>query len=261
MTATPSLLRPAAAIARHTVLEARRNRLLPLLAALALAALAVSAYLRELALAEGAQLQAAVLAATLRLAAVALTAGFVVTSLAREAADQGQLLLLALPLPRAAYVLGKLAGHAVLAAIPVAVFGLLALLLAPWQQAALWAASLLCECWLVAAFSLLCMLGLGQALPALAASAGFYLLARSIATLQLLGHAPQAAADAGQRWLGAAIDLLALLLPPLERYTRSAWLVYHDGSAAALLDIVLQTALYLVLLGAAAVIDFQRRNW
>ena len=257
----PSALSAAAAIARYTLLEGLRNRLPWLLLASALAALALGGFLGQLALTESVQLQAALLGALLRLAAVGVIAGFVATSMAREAADKGQELLLALPQPRAVYLAGKLAGFGALALAPALLFGALALLWAPPPQAALWAVSLLGECWIVAAFSVLCMLTMNQALPALAATCGFYLLARVIGTLQLLGHGAGHADGVGRQALTGAIDLLALLLPHLDQFTRSSWLLYHDGNAAALLAVLAQTAIYVALLALAALFDLYRRNF
>jgi ABC-type transport system involved in multi-copper enzyme maturation permease subunit len=247
-------------IAHYTLLEALRNRLLWLLVLLALGALAVSGFLQDLALTENRALQTALLAAVLRLAAVFLIATFVITSMLREANDKGQELLLALALPRAAYLFGKLAGFGALALLPALLFGALALFGAPPDQAALWGVSLLCELWIMAAFSLLCMLTLRQALPALAVAAAFYLLARVIGTLQLLGHGSVVPRDAAQLWLGRALDLLALLLPHLDNFSRSDWLLYHSGSVADLLAIAAQTALYVGLLTAAALFDLYRKS-
>lgn len=247
-------------IARYTLLEALRNRLLWLLLVVALGAVGLSGFLNELALTESRQLQAALLGALLRVAAVFLIATFVITSMVREANDKGLELLMALPLPRAVYLLGKLAGFAALAVLPAMLFGALALFFAPPSQAALWAVSLLCECWIVAAFSLLCVLTLSQVLPALAAAFAFYLLARAIGTLQLLGHGASTAHSAGQQALGTAIDGLSLLLPHLDRFTRSDWLVYHDGSAVDLLAIAAQTAIYVALMAAAGLFDLYRKQ-
>jgi ABC-type transport system involved in multi-copper enzyme maturation permease subunit len=251
-----SMVAPALTIARYTLLEALRNRLLWLLLLAACGAIAASGLLHEVALTESRQLQAALLAAVLRLAAVFLVATFVVTSMVREANDKGQELLLALPLPRAVYLLGKLAGFAALAVLPAVLFGALGLFFAPPAQAALWSLSLLAELWIVAAFSLLCMLTLNQVLPALAAAFAFYLLARTAATLQLLAHGP------GQPdpLLARAMDLLALLLPNLDAFARSDWLLYHGGTAAELAAIAIQSAIYVTLLTAAALFDLYRKN-
>ena len=254
------MLRPVLTIARYTVLEARHNRLGPLLLLVALAALGFSGFLNQLALTESRQLQAALLAATLRLAAVFLVATFVVTSMLREAHDKGLELLLALPLPRAAYLLGKLAGYGALALAPALLFGALGLFFAPPAQAALWGLSLWCELWIVAAFSLLCALSFSQVAPALAAGAGFYLLARAIGGLQLIGHGRFGSHSPAQRAVGAGLDLVAALLPRLDSFTRTEWLMYHTGNAAALLDIGLQTLLYVGLLTAAALFDLYRKS-
>jgi len=257
---SPSPPGVALAIARHTALEAWRNRLLWLLLLAAAGAVALGAFLDQLALTESRQLQAAVLAALLRLAAVFLIAAFVVTSMLREAADKGLELLLALPVPRYVYLLGKLAGFAALAVLPAALFGALALLLAPAAQALLWSASLLCELWIVAAFSLLCAVSLRQALPALAAAGAFYLLARLIALLQLLGQGPGATRGPSQRLFNLLLDGIALLLPHLESFTRTEWLLYQTGSAAALVPIVAQTAIFVSLMAVAALFDLYRKN-
>lgn len=254
------MMRPALTIARYTLLEALRNRLLWLLLVMAAGAVALSGFLNELALTESRQLQAALLGAVLRLAAVFLIATFVVTSMAREASDKGLELLLALPMPRAVYLFGKLAGFGALALLPALCFGALGLFFAPPAQAGLWAFSLLCECWIVAAFSVLCMLTLSQVLPALAAAFGFYLLARVIAALQLLGHGAAKVQSAGQQVLNTGIDGLALLLPHLDQFTRSDWLVYHNGSSGELAALAAQTAIYVALMSAAALFDLQRKN-
>jgi ABC-type Na+ efflux pump permease subunit len=159
----------ALTIARYTLLEALRNRLLWLVLLMALGAVGVSGFLNELALTESRELQAALLGAVLRLAAVFLVATFVVTSMVREANDQGLQLLMALPMPRAVYLFGKLAGFGALALLPALLFGALGLFFAPPAQAALWTISLLCECWIVAAFAVRCTLTLNQVTPALAA--------------------------------------------------------------------------------------------
>ncbi|MET3131373.1 ABC-type transport system involved in multi-copper enzyme maturation permease subunit [Oxalobacteraceae bacterium GrIS 1.11] len=254
------MLRPTLTIAAYTLLEALRNRLIWLLLLVALGAIGLSGFLDELALTESRQIQAALLAATLRLAAVFLLSTFVVTSMVREANDKGLELLLALPMPRAAYLLGKLGGFCALALLPALLFGALSALFAPPAQSALWTLSLLCELWIVAAFSLFCALSFKQVMPALAACAGFYVLARSVGSLQLIGHGRFGAHSPSQQALGAGIDLIAAVLPGLDQFTRTEWLLYYTGDGAALLAVLLQTAIYVGLMTAAALFDFYRKS-
>jgi ABC-type transport system involved in multi-copper enzyme maturation permease subunit len=238
----------ALAIAAATVLEARRTRLAWVLGAVLLGALGLAVFLGKLALTESGELQAALLAALLRFASVLLVATFVVTSTQREANDKGRDLLLALPVSRAAYLLGKLAGFGLVALFPALLSGVLAAQFAPAGQAAAWSISLLIELWIVAAFSLLCAQGFRHAFPALGATAAFYLLARSAGTLQLLGHGNPLA------------DAIAALLPHLDRFARTEWLVYHTGSVAQLWPQLAQGAIYLALLAAAALFDLYRKD-
>lgn len=247
-------------IARYTLLEAVRNRLAWLFLLVACAAVGLSGFLQELALTESRAVQAALLAALLRIAAVFLVSTFVVTSMVREANDKGLELLLALPMPRSTYLLGKLCGFGALAMLPALLFGALCLFFAPIGQAALWSVSLLCELWIVAAFALLCVLSFSQVMPALAACAGFYLLARSIGSLQLIGHGGHGAQSWQQQAMAGGIDTLAFLLPRLDTFTRTEWLLYHGGDLAALLAVLGQSAVYIALLGSAALFDFYRKS-
>jgi len=194
----------------------------------------------------------------LRVASVFLVLIFVLSSMAREAADKGLQLLLAQAYSRTTYLSGKLLAYAALALLPALLFGALALLVAPAAQAALWALSLLCECWIMAAFAVLCMLSLQQLPAALALCSGFYLLARSIDTLQLLGHGARAPA-ASHGPASQLVELLALLLPHLDRYTRSEWLVYHSGTLGDLAGLLIQTSVCLLLLVLAALYDLYRK--
>jgi len=250
----------ARTIALYTLLEALRNRLMWLVVAVALIGVGLSGFLQEIALTESRQIQLAMLAAFLRFSAVFLLATFVVTSMVREFNDKGLELVLALELPRAGYLFGKLAGFAALALVPALLFGLLTLLLAPPEQAAWWTLSLVCELWIVAAFSLLCVLTFNQVMAALSASMAFYLLARSVTAFQLIGHGPMTDQSISQQIINFVINAIGVLLPHFDEFTRTDWLVYHSGDLTALLPVLAQTGIYLALLAGAALFDLYRKN-
>ncbi len=254
------MLRQASTIAYYTLLEALRNRLMWLLGLILVAGIGISGFLGELAVTESAQVQVALLAAFFRLAAVFLVATFVVTSLVREFNDKGLELVLALPLPRAGYVLGKLAGFAALAVVPALLFGALTAFFAPPLQATLWTVSLLAELWIVAAFSLLCVLTFNQIMAALSAVMAFYLLARSIAALQLIGQGGISSDSLSQKVVAGVINAIALMLPRLDQFTRTEWLAYGGGGWATLAPLLVQTALYMTLLTGAGLFDLYRKN-
>lgn len=249
-------------IARYTLIEALRNRLLWLGLILVAGGLAFTQFLQQVAITESNQIQAALLAAVLRAGAVFILAGFVVTSMVREISDNVIELILSRPLRRSSYFLGKLAGYAAVALALALIFSLPLALFAPAARVALWGLSLACELLLVTAFALFCVLTLTQVMSALAAVAGFYLLARSIGALQLMAANPLSdTLTIGQQALNFLIDAIAFLLPGLERMTQTAWLIYAAPTAAEIAQLLAQTAVYALLLCGAALFDLQRKNF
>jgi len=97
-------------------------------------------------------------------------------------------------------------------------------------------------------------------MPALAASSGFYVLARSVGGLQLLAHSPGSGPSWPRQAMASAIDGLAMLLPRLDNFTRTEWLLYATGDWHALGMVAAQTLIYVALLTACALCDFYRRN-
>lgn len=244
-------------IARATLLEALRSRLFWLAAALLLLGFGGGAFLRQVALIEGQQIQAAIIAALLRLCGVFLVISFVIASLTREFNDKVVELLLAQALPRYVFVFGKFIGFAAVAL-------LIALLLAaplaatlPLPAVALWTLSFFCELLIVAAVAMFCALSLNQTVGAMAAVFAFYLLARSLTAIQIIASANEAAGWAN-RLADWSIDGIALLLPRFDQMTQSAWLIETPSNALTLIGV--QTLLYVPLIVAAALFDFQRRN-
>ncbi len=254
------MFRQIRTIAFYTFIEALRNRLIWLIVAVAVIAIGLSGFLNELAITESRQIQIALIAAFSRFAAVFLIATFVVTSMVRESNDKGLELILALPLPRAGYLLGKLLGFGALALVPTLLFGALAWIFSPLAQAALWTVSLLCELWLVAAFSLLCVLTFSQVMTALSATMAFYLAARSVSAFQLIGQSSTVSQSPSQDVIAVVINALAAVLPHLDQFTRTEWLVYQTGNWNNLPAILAQSAIFLALITAAALFDLYRKN-
>lgn len=250
------------AIAGCALLEARRTRL-PLLLAVAVGLLlALSFFVAELAVTESARMQTGLYAAGARLAAVFLVAAHVIGSITREFDDKGLDVLLSLDVPRPHYILGKLAGFMVLAAaIALAATAPLALF-APAAAALQWGVALALELAVVAALALFCVITFGQFIPAAAFVLAFYLLARSLTAIRLMSAHPLSGADAlSHQVADRLIEALALVTPSLDRWTQTAWLVNATAEWDVIGRIFFEAAVYLVLLAAAAMFDFQRRNF
>ena len=251
---------PAATLARFVLLEARRSGLPWLALACIALGVGLAAFLSEVALTESRALQAAVVAAVLRASAVFLIAAHVASSTLREMNDKGLEIMLSLPVSRSAQYLGRLAGFTALGILTAAVFSAPLLLWAEPGVVALWGVSLAFECALVAAAALFFAMTLAQLVPAIAATAGLYLLARSIAAIQAIASGPLAEpslAGEAARW---SVGALALLLPRLDSVTRTEWLLYGPPAAGTYLTALAGLALYALLLVAAGLFDFHRKN-
>jgi ABC-type transport system involved in multi-copper enzyme maturation permease subunit len=247
-------------IARATLLEAMRSRMLWLVGVLLLLSLAAAGFLGQVAIIEAAEIRVTVVAALLRAAAVFLTAAFVVMSMVRESNDKVLELMLAQPWPRAAYLFGKLVGFSAAAVLLAALLTLPLALIAPTARVLAWGLSLGCELIILTAMSLFCVITLTHIVPALAAVLGFYVLARSIAALQLIASAAEASTVWTDRAANRIVHAIALVLPRLDEMTQSAWLVGAPPTTGTLTSVVAQTGLYTLLLVAAAQFDLHRQN-
>ncbi len=249
-------------IAQYTLLEAARNRLLYLVLLIVALALAFTVFLKQVAITETRDIQIAFLAATFRLAAVFVLAAFVIVSQVREANDKVMELLLTRNLPRAYYLFGKLSGYLGIALVLSALFTLPIAFFAEFPRALAWGLSLFLELAIVAALSLFCVLTLNQVVGSLAAVLGAYALARSMAALQLIGSSRISEGNLMlDRIANYLLDGIAFFLPRLDLFTQTGWLLHRHQQAADLPWLMLQSLVYVVLLGAAALFDFKRKNF
>jgi hypothetical protein len=251
---------PALVLARGVLLEARRGGLPWLAPAALVLALGLAAFVSQVALTESLALETAMLAALLRACAVFLIAAQVSVSTLREIQDKGLELMLSLPLSRTTQYLGRLAGFVACGAALAVLFALPLLAWAGPAAVALWGLSLAAECALVAAAALFFAMTLRQFVPALAATAGLYLLARSVGAMQEIAAGPLAESSLPARLAQHGVDAVALLLPRLDAMTRSAWLLYETPAAGTYAAVLGGALLYVVLLAAAGLFDFHRKS-
>ena len=249
-------------IARITLLEALRSRLVWVAVIAIGVAFGTAQFLSQVAMIEVAQIQVAIMSALLRVIGVFLLAAFCITSLVREANDKITELFLSQPAARWEYYLGKIAGCAGVAIALAAGFSAPLAIFAPIAQVAVWSASFAGELLIIAAISIFCAVSLTQVTSAFAATAGFYLLARSISAMQVIAATPIALepswTDAALKWI---INAIALAMPALDRMTLTDWMLDRPPSATEISGLALQVLIYLLLIGAATLVDLYRRNF
>lgn len=249
-------------ISRFTVIESLRNRLFLLSFLIIAISFAMVEFIGDLAITEHRETQVAILAAFLRMSAVVITTLFVVSSTVRELHDKTLEMILAMPIPRASYYLGKLLGYFYIAIVISIIFAALLTFYADAEQVLIWSISLFFELVLVVALSLVMLFTFNQVPSALTAVFIIYGASRMVTSLFLMSQNPIIAHDSvAQQFMDSFIAGMSWLLPDLHRFTQTEWLVYNSADWSNLLPILGQTVIYLLLLSFIALFDFYRKNF
>jgi hypothetical protein len=250
---------------RYVLITAVRDRFIGAIVLALLAAVGVAMFLGASALAEQ---QALGLAYAGQLARLILLVGlvtFICFHVRRMYETREIEAILARPISRTAFVLAYFAAYAVIALA-------LALLVAPMLMAGLaaggpglaeWEASLMLECTIVVALSLFCAMALESASAAVLATLGLYLLGRSAAFFRAIaesgtGVTDQAGLNQAARWV---MEAIAAVMPRIDLFGQSRWLISGPGGGWGLEDLLMQTAIYVPLLLLATIRDLHVKRF
>ena len=249
-------------ISRFTIIESLRNRLL-LLSFLVLGiSFSLVEFIGDLAITEHRVTQVAILSAFLRMSAVVMVTLFVVSSTVRELHDKTLEMILAMPIRRGTYYLGKLIGFIHIAVLIAVIFALLLLVYADVGQVMIWTLSLILELILVVALSLVMLFTFNQVPSALTGVFIIYGASRIVSSIYLMSKYPIIAhTTMAQKFMDSLIALLTWLLPDLHRFTQTEWLTYHTADWNVLPPLLGQTVVYLIFLSFIALFDFYRKNF
>lgn len=249
-------------IAQFTILESLRNRLL-LLSFLVLGiSFTLVEFIGDLAITEHRVTQVAILAAFLRMSAVVMVTLFVVSSTVRELHDKTLEMILAMPIRRGTYYLGKLTGFICIAGLIALFFSLLLFFYAAPGQVIIWMLSLLMELILVVALSLVMLFTFNQVPSAFTGVFIIYGASRIVTSIYLMSKYPIIAhTTIAQKFMDGLIEALTWVLPDLHRFTQTSWLTYQEADWGLLLPLLGQTSIYLVFLSFIALFDFYRKNF
>ncbi len=249
-------------ISKFTFIESLRNRLLLLSFLVIGISFGLIEFIGDLTITEHRVTQVAMLAAFLRISAVVIVTLFVVSSTVRELQDKTLEMILAMPIHRGSYYLGKLIGYFHIALLVSIVFGALLLVYADPEQVTIWVISLFLELILVVALSLVMLFSFNQVPFALTGVLLIYGASRISSSILLMAQSPIVAhTSMAQKFMDGFIEVLTWLLPDLHRFTQTEWLAYNTAQWSALLPLLAQTAIYLVLLSFIALFDFYRKNF
>ena len=239
-----------------------RNRLVLLLLLVTAISFAMVEFIGDLAITEHRNTQVAILAAFLRLCSVVVVTMFVVSSTVRELQDKTLEMILAMPINRSQYYLGKLAGFILVAAIVSVVFGSMLLFYAPVESVLIWTTSLFMELILVVAMGLVMLFTFNQIPPALAGVFIIYAASRITTSIYLMAKYPIIShTTTAQKFMDGFIETMTWVLPDLHRFTQTSWLTGAVSDWSLLLPVLGQTMIFLGLLSAVALFDFYRKNF
>ena len=249
-------------ISKFTIIESMRNRLLWLSLMVVALSFGLVEFIGDLAITEHRVTQVAVLAAFLRISAVVIITMFVVSSTIRELQDKTLEMILAMPIHRGSYYMGKLVGFIQVAVIIALIFTLMLMLYAAADQAFIWGLSLVLELILVVALGLVMLFSFNQIPAAITGVFVIYAAARSASSIYLMSKYPIISHTTfAQKFMDGFVELLTWLLPDLHRFTQTEWLAHGTGSFGLLVPVITQTLVYLSLLSAIALFDFHRKNF
>ncbi len=250
-----------ATFSQFTFREAIKNRIIWIAVAIAVSGLGLGAFITEVAVMEGEEIQLTLLAETYRFSAVFVMMIFVISTIVREFNDKCMDIFLSLPITRLSYFIGRSCGFALCGLFLAAMFGSVLLLYGNIENVALWSFSLWLELLIMALVSFFCVLTFNQQIPpAFSVAFFFYLLTRSLDTIELISESALLATSLGNLLFEYTIDVLVLVLPNLDRFTRAEWLVIELPTIHSFSLVVLQSAAYVLLIGSLAMFDFKRKN-
>lgn len=256
-----SIASPLIGIMRLGLIEWWRTRWPWLLILCVATGVALGLFAESLAVTESVEIRLTLQAASTRLLVITAFSLLLIVNGVRDANDGLLEFMLARPIARWHWWMGKFLACAWVAVMS-ALFAALPLLAGAVPLAVIsWACSLACELLVMAAVALTLALGQRQVTSAFAAAMGLYLLCRALQSLVLLSR--DTLLDSGtlmQSGLAATFRGLALLLPDLGRYTQSEWLVGTPPGAEELGFILLQTALGTAIFALIGIIDFNARR-
>lgn len=126
----------------------------------------------------------------------------------------------------------------------------------------IWGLSLIMEAGLVVAIALFASFTLKSAVASVMASLGFYVLSRMMAFFLIT---TESAFVARAEWQGAiltyALKTIAVVIPRLDLFSKTEWLVYGAHATTDLMLFAAQAFIFIPLLLLATMLDFQRRQF
>lgn len=248
-------------LVKYTFIEAFYNKLILMTLGIVVLVFFSSHFIGLLAITEHQQVILALQGSFLRITLVFLIALFTIGGVQREIHDKNLELVFSTSASRACYLVSKLLAYMLISTIPILLSCLVLLWHAQWINVMMWGTSLFFEIAIVIALCLLMVFTFKSTPSALFFVFIFYLASRVIQSVQLMANNPILDYQStGQSINQFFINSLAFLLPPLNDFAKTEWLVYEIPNVGDLNKLFIQSIVYIIFLNAIALFDLQRKN-
>lgn len=124
-----------------------------------------------------------------------------------------------------------------------------------------WSLSLLLETFLVVALALFSAFTLRSAVASVLATMGFYVLSRMMAFFIVTSESGMVSDDVKYNLLKHALALISTVVPRLDFFSKSQWLVYGFNASQDWILFTTQVAIFVPLLLLATIADFRIRQF
>ena len=223
--------------------------------------LAAAEFVSDVVVTGAAQLQVGVLAWGLRWFGALILVLFCVSSVVRDSSDKTIDMLLALPMRRSVFYVGRLVGFLLLALGFSAISAVASSIFSPITLSVLWAMSQFFELAVLCSFALWVAMSTESAVGTSVVTLGFYLLSRAMLGIESMASGPFFQPDSAyDQFVAVVVTVLGWVLPPLYDFASADWLI--NGVIDA--DLLLQfgkASLYVVLLTSIAMIEMYRKQY
>jgi ABC-type transport system involved in multi-copper enzyme maturation permease subunit len=251
-------------IIRYTLITALRDWLFLGLILLVAMAYGLSVFTGSTALVEQSQMSIAYFAGSSRIALLVGLIVFVCFHVRRLFDNREIESMLSKPISRTQFVVAYWLGFAILAFI--AVLPIIIIMLTVFSPnlfgLVYWTSSLILEISLVLAFALVSSLILRSAVSAVLASFAFYFISRLMGFfVATLDQQSLLNSGTGGKIMGEALKALSSVIPRLDLYAKSSWLIYGVEGQMDLWVFQAQSFVFIALLLAMAVFDFKRKQF
>lgn len=248
-------------VAKYTLVEAYKRRLILLFGLTLITSLAVGGYAAGLAVVSKQNTLAAFYGFCARIGVALILSGYMILNESRALESDRVFISLGLPIRRARYLTEKWAAYSVIA-FGMALLAGLPLLIMPVSATTVlaWTMTLYCELTIIVSVALMLSAIFAQPLLSLSIFGAFYLFARGSGEFARQSANILAGNTGGyDAWMAWIVKTAALVVPSLERFAPTALLLYDMPRNIDWTPVLLQTFIYAALLLAVS-IDYLRRK-